>query len=385
MTTKTRIPSHRHTAIQRQLLMDGTASVESLAQKLGVSVATIRRDLTMLEKGGDVQRTHGGATIPQRRGADQAFALREQIDSNEKRFIARAAVDLIETDQTLFMNDGSGGFSFSSQLDLECTQTYAVVAADFDGDQDTDLAATCRGPENIVVFRNNGDGSFQDVTELAGVRDGGWGWGSSFGDLDNDGDLDIYHVTGWPATFRPIIQSKFNEKPARLFENLGDGTFVEVAAGTGADDTGQGRGTIMFDFDNDGDLDIFITNNQELIIDGETISHEPGAPVLLRNDTDNGNHWLKVTLDGEPPLHRNGIGSRVYVTVGDHVQMRELHASTNFVAQEPGRVAHFGVGDETIIDEIRVQWVNGETTTLTDVPVDQHISIASAVGDSPRQ
>ncbi len=127
MTTKTRIPSHRHAAIQRQLLMDGTASVESLAQKLGVSVATIRRDLTMLEKGGEVQRTHGGATIPQRRGADQAFALREQIDSNEKRFIARAAVDLIEVDQTLFMNDGSTILALAHELAASNLSLTAVT------------------------------------------------------------------------------------------------------------------------------------------------------------------------------------------------------------------------------------------------------------------
>jgi len=127
MATKTRIPSHRHSAIQRQLLMDGTVSVESLAQKLGVSVATIRRDLTMLEKGGDVQRTHGGATIPQRRGADQAFALREQIDSNEKRFIARAAVDLIEVDQTLFMNDGSTILALAHELAASNISLTAVT------------------------------------------------------------------------------------------------------------------------------------------------------------------------------------------------------------------------------------------------------------------
>ena len=102
-----------------------------------------------------------------------------------------------------------------------------------------------------------------------------------------------------------------------------------------------------------------------------------GFDSLRFRITNNGNHWIEVTLDGEPPLHRNGIGSRVFVTVGRQVQMRELHASTNFVAQEPGRVAHFGVGTATSIDEIRVEWVNGETTVLTDVPVDEHISIAS--------
>ena len=99
--------------------------------------------------------------------------------------------------------------------------------------------------------------------------------------------------------------------------------------------------------------------------------------MLLRNDTQNENHWLKVTLDGRPPLHRNGIGSRVYVTAGGVTQMRELHASTNYVTQEPGRIAHFGVGAASIIDEVRIEWVNGETTILNNVQADQHISISS--------
>ena len=120
MTIKNQIPSHRHAAIQRQLLMDGTVSVDSLARKLGVSVATIRRDLTTLDKSGAVLRTHGGATIPEPRGVDQAFALREQIDIDGKRFIARVAVGLIEADQTLFMNDGSTMLALA----------YEIVASD---------------------------------------------------------------------------------------------------------------------------------------------------------------------------------------------------------------------------------------------------------------
>ena len=80
MTKKHQIPSHRHAAIQRQLLMDGTVSVDSLARKLDVSVATIRRDLTTLEKSGAVLRTHGAATITEPRGADQAFALQKPLD-----------------------------------------------------------------------------------------------------------------------------------------------------------------------------------------------------------------------------------------------------------------------------------------------------------------
>ena len=116
-----RNPAARRSAIQKKLLLDGSVSVEFLSQALGVSVATIRRDLTSLENDGAVQRTHGGATVSSPRGAVQAFALREQIDSREKRQIAHAACDLVVPDQTLFMNDGSTVLALAQVL----------VAADF--------------------------------------------------------------------------------------------------------------------------------------------------------------------------------------------------------------------------------------------------------------
>ena len=110
MANKNRMPSARRAAIQRQLLLDGTVSVEFLAEELSVSVATIRRDLTTLEDEGSVRRTHGGATVTAPHGADQAFALREQIDRDGKRSIARAAIgstmlalaqELVASDMTL--------------------------------------------------------------------------------------------------------------------------------------------------------------------------------------------------------------------------------------------------------------------------------------------
>jgi DeoR family transcriptional regulator of aga operon len=113
---KNKTPFARHAAIRRRLLLDGTVSVESLVSEFGVSVATIRRDLTILEQQGMARRTHGGATIPTRHGADQAFAQREQIDSEGKELIARAATELVAADNTLFMNDGSTVLALAREL-----------------------------------------------------------------------------------------------------------------------------------------------------------------------------------------------------------------------------------------------------------------------------
>lgn len=110
--------ANRHKQIRRQLLIDGVVDVQSLAQYLNVSVATIRRDLAMLEEEGFAQRTHGGAIVPRLRGADQEFALREQIDPEAKQLIAREALKLIKYDQTLFMNDGSTLLALAKELVL---------------------------------------------------------------------------------------------------------------------------------------------------------------------------------------------------------------------------------------------------------------------------
>ena len=290
----------------------------------------------------------------------------------------------------LYLNIGNGMFEFATGTADVLTDENGMGAAigdyDNDGDLDwfissifgqTDPAKPSNKGTGNRLYRNDAGMAFTDVTSDAGVREGSFGWGASFGDLDNDGDLDLYHVNGWIQDERQGDPVEFNNQPARLFQNLGDGSFEEVAEGAGAGNKGQGRGVILFDFDNDGDLDIFLTNNHEYVVDGTTSIRKPGAPALLRNDTLNENHWLKVTLEGRPPLHRDGIGSRVYVTSGGVTQMRELHASTNYVTQEPGRIAHFGVGTASIIDEVRIEWLNGEVKILNNVPVDQHISISS--------
>ena len=306
-------------------------------------------------------------------------------DLNGDRLADLAVVSDFGTSR-LYLNRGEGRFEDVTKAAGVGTDENGMGSAigDYDNDGALDWfvssifddSGTVEGTWGVTgnrLYRNRGDGSFEDVTDLAGVRDGNFGWAASFGDLDNDGDLDLFHVNGWRH-----ISPKFRGQPARLFENLGSGTFAEVATAVGADGgSGQGRGTVLFDYDNDGDLDIFVTNNQELVPDGEFLAARPGVPVLLRNDTDNGNHWLKVTLDGEPPLHHNGIGSRVYVTAGGVEQMRELHASTNYVAQEPGRIAHFGVGRATVVDQVWAEWVTGDATVLTGVSVDQQLSVPS--------
>lgn len=116
MIEKIRNPLTRRAAIIRRLIIDGSASVEALAKDQDVSVATVRRDLTVLEEEGSVQRTHGGAVMSVPREADQNFAQREQIDYDAKRIIARNAAAVVEPNCTLFMNDGSTQLALAREL-----------------------------------------------------------------------------------------------------------------------------------------------------------------------------------------------------------------------------------------------------------------------------
>ncbi|MDE0730507.1 MAG: CRTAC1 family protein [Longimicrobiales bacterium] len=287
-------------------------------------------------------------------------------------------------------NAGSGAFSFGGAGSDENGMGTAV--GDYDNDGDLDWFVTAIKDEDTPeggwgtggnrLYRNDGSGVFTDVTDFAGVRDGFWGWGAAFADFDLDGDLDLFHVNGWPETFggfAPEIYAKFGEKPARLFENIGGGVFQEVALASGAGDDGQGRGVAVFDLENDGDLDIFIVNNQDSSAPGGALQSDPGTPVLLRNDSATSNHWLKVQLAGRAPLHKHGIGSRVYITTGGATQMRELNASTGFLAHGPNRIAHFGVGSSTLVTQVRALWTNGDETLIPEIAVDQAITV-----DSPR-
>jgi DeoR/GlpR family transcriptional regulator of sugar metabolism len=127
MTDRIHNPAARRLAIQGELMSKGVVSVEVLSKRLGVSVATIRRDLSLLEDEGHMRRTHGGAVIAAPRGADQDFALREQVDPEAKRTIALHAVRLIEPDSTLFMNDGSTILALAREIVAQRVKLMVVT------------------------------------------------------------------------------------------------------------------------------------------------------------------------------------------------------------------------------------------------------------------
>jgi hypothetical protein len=237
--------------------------------------------------------------------------------------------------------------------------------------------------EGNQLYRNMGDGTFNDVSFETGVFDGGWCWAGRFWDYDNDGDLDIMiangYISGDPEHeyftdlaksvtkpgFDPIDARNWPEmgdstfagyEPSRVWRNEGNEVFKEVAADLGLADVRDGRGLAIADYDNDGDLDVYISNQGQ---DG----------VLYRNDLGTRNNWLQLELTGTN-CNRDAIGTRVKLVSGDLTQIREMDGGNGDHSQNPHRI-HFGLGQRKTIDFVEVRWPTGYVERFENVEPNQ--------------
>ncbi len=270
----------------------------------------------------------------------------------------------------LFWNNGDGTFS-DGTLDARvgtAQNAMGTTFGDYDADGDLDWFVTSvfsfrsgspgSGEQGLRdgnrLFRNEGDRRFTDMTDQAGVRNGSWGWGAAFFDADNDGDLDLTMTNGME------MMPGFDADATRYWQNDGSGRFRGRSNEVGLDDIEDGKGLLVFDADNDGDLDVFVVNNAS-------------EPLFYRNQSVSGG-WLRVSLEGVTS-NRQGLGARVSVFAdGLPEQIREAGVSTHFLGQSEDAL-HFGL-DESQTADIVIRWpASGLVTTLNDVPANSWIQV----------
>jgi hypothetical protein len=223
-----------------------------------------------------------------------------------------------------------------------------VGVGDYDGDGWFDIVRTNFSDQITTLYRNNGDGTFNDASMAAGlgINRRYLGFGAAFLDSDNDGWKDIFLANG--HVYTQIANRKLHvtyRQPKLLYRNLRNRRFEDVSAHSGAGITAAhvSRGCAFGDIDNDGDVDIVVSNLD-------------GPPSLLRNDGGNRNSWLMLKCVGTRS-NRSAIGTRVKVTAGGRIQIDEIMSGSSYYSHNDLRL-HFGLGTAAKAD-VEVSWPSG--------------------------
>ena len=247
-----------------------------------------------------------------------------------------------------------GDYDNDGYPDLYVTLGAMGDSGDADGEGDGgSLVPDAQLPN--ILYHNNGDGTFTDVTTQSGTSNVHGALGVTWEDYDNDGYLDLY-----------IVNTQSQSVLNRLFRNNGDGTFTDMAieAGVGAKLPGDGRGSdaSFADYNNDGFPDLFVCNGA-----GSTV----GTYMLFKNNG-NSNHWLKVALRGTRS-NRSGIGAKLRLTAAGKTQYRQ-YTGQHYMGQNYIPV-HFGLGQATSVSSLTIQWPSGTRQKLTNIIANQTITV----------
>ena len=285
-----------------------------------------------------------------------------------------------QRDNQLWINQRNGTFKDMAliagaavNVDGKAEASMGVTAGDIDGDGDEDLFMTHLATETNTLYLNDGSGNFVDATDRLNLGYNSFpftGFGSEWFDYDNDGDLDLFVANG-AVSMEASLVGKYSypyQQTNQLFRNGGNLRFSDVSdrAGPAMGLLEVSRGAAFGDIDNDGDIDIVVSNNN-------------GPVRLMLNEVGHRNHWLMVRLQGTES-NRDGMGARVAVIrAGERPVWRRAHTDGSYLSANDIRV-HFGLGKDTGLDGVAVRWPSGRTEIWRDCQADTEMTLVEGTG-----
>ena len=287
----------------------------------------------------------------------------------------------------IFFNNGDGTFRDATEksLGFDTRKGMNVDIGDYDNDGWLDVYVTNITDEYMkecnMLWHNNHDGTFTDLSRETGTCETLWGWAAKFGDYDNDGLLDIFVVNGLrsagPDNYIPVLVDLITKpgvdftdvrgwpdignmtwsgyQKKKFFRNLDGNSFKEISNAAGVDNDKDGRGIGVGDFDSDGRLDFYQAN-----------ANQPS--LFYRNATTDAGHWIELKLVGSKS-NRDAIGARATLQAGTRSMIREVDGGNGYAGQSMQRV-HFGLGANASVTSLRIRWPSGTVQTVT-APLDK--------------